>query len=82
MTDKQVMQPTQAYTAVTGGPTGFLIGLATRDEPGYYPRPDFGFYDSYEEASDAAERLNGTDLGLTDEEAARIVMSSMGAGKV
>jgi len=58
----------------------FGIGLAVEHEPGYYPQPKLGRYASFELASAEAERGNAI-LGLSPDEAARIICSSMYVGR-
>ena len=65
----------EAFVATVNG-EGFGIGLAERDEPGYWPQVGFGTFPSYESASARAAELNAT-LGLSAEEACDIVCSSM-----
>lgn len=69
--------PTFAYTAVYTGPGAtFGIGKADQGESGYTPCPQFGNFPTFDKAMETAESLN-TELGLTSEESARIVASSM-----
>ena len=70
-----------AFTAVSG-PYGFQLGIAVANEAGYSPVPGFFCHsDSFDEMSDHADELNRA-RGLSDREAAKIVCSSMAAGKV
>jgi hypothetical protein len=54
----------------------FGIGLAEENDPGYWPQPGFGSFTTWTEASDKARQLNASQ-GLTDDDAAHIVASSM-----
>jgi hypothetical protein len=65
----------EAFVAVLMG-RAFGIGLAQEDERGYWPQAGFGTFDSYDAASTKARELNAL-LGLSAEEAAMIVCSSM-----
>jgi hypothetical protein len=69
-----------AYTPVLetrDGKEGFFLGLAEENEPGYHQlAPGYGPYPSYADAYNHAKELNAK-LGLTAEDAARIVCSSM-----
>lgn len=60
--------------------TGFGIGAAFRDEAGYNPTT-YGPYKTWEEARSFCAYFN-TKLGLTDEEADTIVISSMRRGSI
>jgi hypothetical protein len=66
----------RAYAAViVKGEYG--IGLAEENKSGYFSCPELGTFPTYEEASAEAKRLNRA-LGLTEDRALRIVLSSMG----
>lgn len=74
-----------AYTTVLEGPdrgrdkSGWYLGLATRDEPGYNQlKPGYGPYKNEKAAREHADELNSK-LGLTSEEACLIVLSTIGA---
>jgi hypothetical protein len=54
----------------------FGIGIAEEDEPGYWPRPQFGKFDTFDDASAMATELN-RQCGIGPQEAAMIVASSM-----
>lgn len=54
----------------------FGIGLAEENEPGYWPKPEHGPFATWDLAAAKARELNHR-LGLSDEEAAHIVASSM-----
>lgn len=70
-----------AFTPVVGE-HGMALGVATANEPGYHPiSPSLFCVPDWQDASDEADRLN-TLYGHDDEAAARIVASSMAAGKV
>lgn len=73
-----------AFTAVMGKVhgEGWCLGVAVANEPGYWPISSFlAHSDSYEEMSAHADNLNREE-GLDDKTAARIVCSTMAAGKV
>lgn len=73
---------TYAYVGVLSGPT-FGLGIAAANEPGYWPVPLwYAQADSYDEAHAMAEELNRDVLGLNDMAEARIICSSMAAGKI
>jgi hypothetical protein len=67
----------KAY-ATTINEKGFAIGLSEENEPGYYPCPQYGVFPTYEAAGVKRDALNA-ELGLTRDEAAMIVASSMAA---
>lgn len=71
-----------AYTAVINDKGENRLGIAKRDQPGYYPiRDEFdlgGTYESYDAATRVAELANER-LGLTKQEAQLIVLSSIRA---
>jgi len=64
-----------AFVPVCSG-NSFGLGVAEENEPGYYPQEQHGLFPTYEAASVRAEELNGK-LGLTPDEAAHIVCTSM-----
>lgn len=66
-----------AYAAVLDR-GAFSIGLAQKDQPGYWPTPQHGQFRTYNEAAARAHVLNEA-RGLSAEEAALIVASSMRA---
>jgi len=72
-----------AYTAVIDTSGDVRMGVAERNRPGYSPIKDEadlgGTYESYEQAQEIAAALNKR-LGLTKEEASKIVLSSMFPG--
>ncbi len=64
----------------------FIVGLAEQDVPGYTPilqMTEFGpmgsTFPSYDAASDYADEMNA-ELGISKEQAIRIVLSSMRLG--
>ena len=68
-----------AFVAVIHQDTNSIgLGIAVANEPGYNPVPS-GRYtvDSYDEASEEAERLNREILNLSDDAALRIIGSTM-----
>jgi hypothetical protein len=66
----------RAYTAVITS-KGYVLGMAVKDQPGYYSLEDsYGVFDSYANAQERAETMN-VGVGLTPEEANRIVLSSI-----
>lgn len=71
-----------AYVAVVVPDGNYRLGIAKRDEPGYYrigARADLGgSFESYDAASAAADVLNER-LGLSRVDALEIVLSSMRA---
>lgn len=68
-----------AYAAVYDrGAGAFSLGLAQKDQPGYWPTPQHGVFRTYNEAAVRAHELNQA-RGLSAEEAALIVASSMRA---
>jgi hypothetical protein len=68
---------TKAYVGVING-QNFELGIAERDEPGYYPMgPGYGVFDTYEEAVAKANEMNMLLWNMTPIEAAEIVSSSM-----
>lgn len=68
-----------AYTPTIPASSGFGLGVAVRDEPGYFPIGKFMFnVDSYDEAQAEADRLNGL-LPLEVMAADRIIVSTMAA---
>jgi hypothetical protein len=70
-----------AFTPVMGD-YGWQLGIAEANVAGYSPVPGFFCHaDSYDEMADHADELN-RERGLTDDEAARIIASSMARGKV
>lgn len=78
-----------AFTAVFAetGPTTklhsknqYIIGRADLSDNGYTPCPIFGRFPSYEKASDYADGLNKA-LGLSVDDAARIIGSTMNIGR-
>lgn len=59
---------------------GIGLGIAVANEPGCYPTKAYLFLaDTWDEAQDAADEANAA-LGLSNIEAAEIIMSSMRAG--
>lgn len=60
------------------GDAPYTIGLADRDEPGFSPMREPLVFDTYDEAKTEADARNAA-LGLTREEATKIVASSMTA---
>lgn len=72
----QSIGKTVAFTAVTKD-GGFALGLAEKDEPGYWDVPGtFLAFASHDEASQAADKLNER-IDLDAEQAFAIVSSSM-----
>jgi len=68
---------TKAYVGVINGQQ-FELGMAERDEPGYYPMgPGYGVFSTYEEAVTRANEMNMLLWNMTPIEAAEIVSSSM-----
>lgn len=64
-----------------GGP-GAALGISVANEPGYSPVPLFFCYgDNFNEMQDHADELN-KERGMTIDQAARIVASSIAAGSV
>lgn len=70
-----VAAPQKAVTALLAD-GGWIIGLATENEPGYSPLT-YGPYDSEEEALKLADHINKHVYGLTPKRALMVVMSSM-----
>lgn len=70
----------QAYTAIVGH-GGFGLGMAHENVAGYTPVRDIAPLPTYDQAADEAERRN-SEMGLTTEDAARIVLSSMRAQNI
>lgn len=70
-----------AFAAVYTGP-GTLCGIGRADEgeSGYTPVPRFGSFKTFNEAANRADELN-KELGLSIEQAAKIVCSTMRKGK-
>lgn len=66
-----------AFAAVLGDERGYGIGAAEENEPGYTPMPKFGRFDTFDEAQTEAMKHNVDRLGLTREQAYRIIGSSM-----
>ena len=64
-----------AYTAIANR-AGFMIGKATLGQAGYNPEPVFGFFESYNDAGDAADRMN-RERGINELDAAYIVGDTM-----
>jgi hypothetical protein len=57
---------------------GHMIGIAEMDESGYFPTwVCFNETVTYDESQDILEELNRLIFGLTDEQAAKIQLSSM-----
>ena len=69
-----------AFTAVCTE-NAFGIGVAERDEPGYFPMPEHGSFPTFNDAMAKAAELNRM-IGVSDDEAAAIVGSSMAAQNV
>jgi hypothetical protein len=69
-----------AYTAFVGV-GGYMIARADEDQAGYTPQDAFGAFSSYEAAKARANDLN-KDLGLSFQEAYKIVTSSMRADNI
>jgi hypothetical protein len=67
-------EPERAYSALDEG-SGYVIGLATENEPGYH-RLNYGPYETEAEARAVAENLNSR-LGVSTRRALLIVGSSM-----
>lgn len=67
-----------AWTAVISSDGRYTLGMAERDQPGYIPMRESAavYFESYAEASIEAEERNRL-MGLTDDEAMKIVISSM-----
>jgi hypothetical protein len=66
-----------AFTAVISGTgKGFGIGRADLGTKGYTPCPTYGTFQTFEAASEYAEKLNG-DKGLKDDDAVKIILSTM-----
>jgi hypothetical protein len=73
-----------AYTSVIEGPedggrdvTGWYLGLAVRNQPGYHQlKPGYGPYESHEAAEEHADELNAK-LGHAGTSAIEVVLSSM-----
>lgn len=68
---------TIAFTAICLDTGKFGLGAAELDQPGYYPQPQLGEFDTFHDAYAWADKLNVERLGFTLDEAARIVASSM-----
>lgn len=65
-----------AFTAVVI-PEGFIIGIAEEGVPGFTHDKREPMFPDWDAAHRRAEELNRSVLGLTDQEAYRIVGSSM-----
>jgi hypothetical protein len=66
-----------AYTAVLNDLGAWIIGIAVLNEPGYHPAGESVFcWDNPDEARAFCDAMN-RHIGLTDDEAMRIVVSSM-----
>lgn len=73
---------TYAYVAVMHGHT-YGLGIAEANSAGYSPIPLlYAQADTFDLAHDMADALNRDVLGINLEAAARIVCSSMAAGKI
>lgn len=68
---------TIAFSAICLDNGKFGLGAAELDQPGYWPQPQLGEFDTFHDAYVEARKLNTERLGLDDNEAARIVASSM-----
>ncbi len=64
-----------AYTAVMAKGGGWTIGIAKRNEPGYYAT-NYQAVETYLQACRWADKANES-MGLSKEEAGRIVASSL-----
>ena len=73
-------QRTKAFAPVCTHNGRFGLGLAERNEPGYWPMVGFGEFDTWEDARASADELNAK-LGLDLETAALIVASSMAGNR-
>lgn len=74
--------PTVLGRESAAGDNCFGLGIAVANESGYTPLPIYwANFETYDAAADDADRLN-KERGLDDEEAIRIICSSMAAGKV
>jgi hypothetical protein len=70
-----------AYTAIMSGDV-YGLGLAVANEPGYHPIPlHWANFPTFDSAHGEADRLNRELLDLNERAAARIVCSSMAAGR-
>jgi hypothetical protein len=79
--DEVVKGKCWAFTCVLGEHYNFRLGVAIANEPGYYPVPEFWCHgDSYDEMHRHVDELNDKE-GLTQDEAARIMCSSMVASR-
>jgi hypothetical protein len=78
-TQKSQDEIMMAFAPVCTPDGRFGLGAAERNQPGYWPVPAYGTFDTWEDASNRAQELN-TKRGLEPETAALIVASSM-AGK-
>lgn len=67
-----------AWAALMDDDGTYSLGLATRDEPGYAPLKEPLGLATYAEATAEADARNER-LGLTREEATKIIASSMAA---
>jgi hypothetical protein len=79
-TETECVPAVECVTAVIAAITHpenkpYGLGLARRGESGYYPLDSY-FYASYEEAERAAKHWNEK-LGVSEEDAIKIVLSSM-----
>lgn len=71
-----------AFLAVIGERYAARLGAAVEGEPGYYPVPEvWAHSDCMKTLQDHADRLNAH-MGLSREDAARVVASTFAAGKV
>lgn len=64
-----------AFTATVTA-TGFGVGLAEENKPGYWPCPQYGTFATWDEAFAKARELNQA-RDMNEETAIRIVCSSM-----
>ena len=61
------------------GKTRACLGVAVANSPGYHPVPQFYFAaDRHEDADSKADALNRDILGISDEDATAIQISTMG----
>jgi hypothetical protein len=75
--DDVVKDRVWAFTAVLGANYPARLGIAIANERGYYPVPEFWCHgDDLHEMYDHADELNRAE-GLSHDEAARIVCSSI-----
>lgn len=66
-----------AFVSVIGKHYGARLGLVVRDEPGYYPIPEFWAHaDTMTEMDAHADELNAAE-GLTPHQCTEIVISTM-----